>query len=509
MKYLLTLIIIYFQSNCLSQKQDYYWPTGRGDNTAFIDFSNKPIESKVRVSEVGFERTNASICDKDGNLLFYTNGCRIADSTHQVMLASDSMNYNLYYDGFLNGCNFGYREKQGVMILPDPDDEYGYYVIHKPFELDTSNPGNFHIFHQYLLYSYVDMDLNSGKGDVITKNDTILNRKYLQSAHTTAINHINGRDWWILQPGDSNLGNIYFRILLTENGFEKIDSQYVDLNYIRDVWPQKADGGGYSRFSPDGTQYAYFNLWDGLHLYDFDRETGLLSNGKSYDFGWEKNNNVWLSSVEFSPDSRFIYLINTFSLYQLDTWEDDLIASLTHIADRDTTVLSNWDYFHMMAAGPDCKIYIRSGSSTDHFSTVHSPNEKGLACDFRQADLKLAVRTGTGNFPYFPRFRVDADEKCDSTVSVVNGIDVYWRKDLKVYPNPATNRCTIELPEQTKGYLRIINQDGIVLSQVEVIQLSNKYLYNMSELHKGIYLIEYLPKDNREKTIYTSKVIKQ
>ena len=102
--------------------------------------------------------------------------------------------------------------------------------------------------------------------------------------------------------------------------------------------------------------YAYFNLWDGLHLYDFDRETGLLSNGVDLDFGWEANGDVWLSSVEFSPDSRFIYLINTFSLYQLDTWAPDLLSSLTHIADRDTTVLTRFDHFHMMAAGPDCKI---------------------------------------------------------------------------------------------------------------------------------------------------------
>jgi len=53
-------------------------------------------------------------------------------------------------------------------------------------------------------------------------------------------------------------------------------------------------------FRQMGPMYAYFNLWDGLHLFDFDRETGFLSNGVDLDFGCETNGDVWQSSVEFS-----------------------------------------------------------------------------------------------------------------------------------------------------------------------------------------------------------------
>ena len=199
------------------------------------------------------------------------------------------------------------------------------------------------------------MQANGGLGAVIIKNDTVMHRQLFQSAHMTAINHANGKDWWILNPGDTETGNIYYRTLLDETGFAELDSQAIGPILIEDEWPQKATGGGLSRFSPDVTKYAYFNLWDGLHLYDFDRETGLLSNGTYLDFGWEANNNIWMSSIAFSPDSRFIYLINTFSLYQLDTWEENLMNSLSHIADRDTSVLSLFDGFHIMAAGPDCR----------------------------------------------------------------------------------------------------------------------------------------------------------
>ena len=391
--------------------QDAYWPFGRGDNTFQLDFNNSG-ETSFTFRQVGYDRTNASISDRYGNLLFYSNGCQVADADHQIMPHGDSLNFNLFYTDFIADCRFGYIEKQGIAILPDPGNEEGYYIIHKPFEMERTPTGQLVFSKENILYSYVDMTLNGGKGDITIKNDTVIHREYLQSAHMAAIHHANGQDWWILQPADKAGDSLYYKILLDETGVARIDSQAIGPEFLPEGLPAKAPAGGYSRFSPDGTMYAYFNLWDGLHLYDFDRETGLLSNGVDLDFGWEANGNVWLSSVEFSPDSRFIYLINTFSLYQLDTWAPDLMSSLTHIADRDTTVLTRFDHFHMMAAGPDCKIYIRSGSSTDNFSIIHNPNAKGLDCDFRQADLVLSNRTGGGNFPYFPRFRVDDPEPC-------------------------------------------------------------------------------------------------
>ncbi len=504
--YSILIVFLFHFSLCSQSRQDYYWPFGRGDNTSFIDFRSKPIKSEVRISPVGFDRTNASICDNEGKLLFYTNGCQVADSTHEVMSGGDSLNINFFFTEVLNGCQYGYREKQGIVILPDPAAIEGYYIIHKPRDLDSIT---FDFSQQYILSSYVDLSHNEGKGAVTSKNDTILDRQYIQSGHMTAIQHANGKDWWILQPGDSHSGDIYFRILLSSDTI-RVDSQYVELPYIEDVWPSKATAGGYSRFSPDGTKYAYFNLWDGLHLYDFDRETGLLSNGVDLDFGWERNNNVWLSSVEFSPNSRFIYLINTFSLYQLDTWADDLMGSLTHIADRNPVVLSDWDHFHMMAAGPDCKIYIRSGSSTDYLNVIHSPNKKGEDCDFRQADMMLAARTGRGNFPYFPRFRVDETEKCDSTITMVNGIDVFWRKDLKVFPNPVSDYLTLELPEHASGYLRLVNVSGEIVLEREIFRLgTQEYRVDLSTLSAGVYLVDYLPKDNVDRQIYTARVVKE
>ena len=510
LKYLLILSYVGLTLSLSGQhKFDYYWPFGGSPSRegSQLNFQKKQVESETRENVIFFDRTNASICDAEGNLLFYTNGCRVADSTHQIMPNGDSLNFNLFYTDWIFDCFSGYFEKQGITILPDPGNEQGYYIIHKPFEMILHPDGNIDFFHSNILYSYVDMQANGGLGAVIIKNDTVMHRQLFQSAHMTAINHANGKDWWILNPGDTETGNIYYRTLLDETGFAELDSQAIGPILIEDEWPQKATGGGLSRFSPDGTKYAYFNLWDGLHLYDFDRETGLLSNGTYLDFGWEANNNIWMSSIAFSPDSRFIYLINTFSLYQLDTWEENLMNSLSHIADRDTSVLSLFDGFHIMAAGPDCKIYIRSGSTTDNFSVIHSPNEKGMACDFRQADLKLAASTGAGNFPYFPKFRVDAEEKCDSTISMVNGVTVFWRRDLSFYPNPTSDQVTLELPSQRKGYLRLLDLEGHLMEERETFGFSTTEQIDMTAYPMGTYFVEYVPNPNPDRAVWTGKVV--
>jgi len=75
---------------------------------------------------------NASICDKDGNLLMYSNGCTVADKNHQVMPNGRNLNNGDYFQMISDSCNSGYLGKQDIVILPDPGDEDGYYILHKP-----------------------------------------------------------------------------------------------------------------------------------------------------------------------------------------------------------------------------------------------------------------------------------------------------------------------------------------------------------------------------------------
>ena len=67
-------------------------------------------------------------------------------------------------------------------------------------------------------------------------------------------------------------------------------------------------------------------------LFDFDRETGLLSNYQHYAI---EDSAIWAVGAAFSPNSRYLYLSSTFDVYQLDTEAPDIAASRQQISHYD------------------------------------------------------------------------------------------------------------------------------------------------------------------------------
>jgi hypothetical protein len=166
-KYLLLLLCITFISSLFSQsKRDYVWlfgstpykdKTGVKGNT--IDFNSKGKIDSIRFYDTVWAN-NTEISDEEGNLLFYFNGCRIIDSTQNIMQNGGSINYGDMWKKYC-GRFSTYPDSQNSIILPDSGNEAGYYLIHKTTELITE-PEVY--FHGELQYSYIDMNCNEGKG---------------------------------------------------------------------------------------------------------------------------------------------------------------------------------------------------------------------------------------------------------------------------------------------------------------------------------------------------------
>jgi len=69
----------------------------------------------------------------------------------------------------------GMASREGVVILPKPDDTNQYYIIHY-----TNTDTNFvlgGLESLNLYYSIVDMSLDSGRGDLVAKNVPIIHPK--------------------------------------------------------------------------------------------------------------------------------------------------------------------------------------------------------------------------------------------------------------------------------------------------------------------------------------------
>ena len=487
----------------IENKQDYIWMFNNdfahdGLQAYVFDFNRSDSIPKAlnEYAPVAFSGNNASICDKDGNLLFYTNGCFVADRNHDIMPNGTGLNDGEYIRDFRNGdCSNGHIGLQDVIILEDPSSQSGYYLLHKRIEIENDM-----LSHTSLLYSYIDMTMNNGLGDLMEKNEAVEDSLKLMSSYLTAIRHKNAVDWWIIQPVDTL--NLYVSFLLSENGFSDPIIQKIGPEFH-----SNASASGTTKFSPDGSLYAYFNDDDNLLLFDFDRESGRLSNLKTLEVSEGGRSGIF-TSIEFSPNGRFIYLAITDTLWQVDTWEENLEDGLELIDVWNGVSDPFPTTFILQALAPDCKIYMCSGSGTLSYHVINEPNKKGKDCDFVQQGIRLPFVSATATMPNFPRFRVDDDKKCDPGITSVFGDLVFYRRDLNVYPNPFADRVTVELPENQNGQIVVFDMQGQVVWKGEQDAYRNRVELDLSHLQTGTYSIEFLPKLNEERLIYTQQLIK-
>ncbi len=376
--------------------------------------------------------TNASISDEDGNLLFYSNGCYVKDANHQIMPNGDQLNPGQVYDD--NCPDYGYTALDGLIILPQPFNSSKYYIFHQAFNTFSSTP---YYRIDRLYYSVVNMSLNNGQGEVIVKNQIILDK--LQDSGFQAIKHLNNNDWWVIVKGlDSN---VFYKVLLNEQGIASIDTQSIGGIFDDNSSEQ------YS-FTPDGNKFMSFNYGNQLKIFDFDRNTGVLSNYK----------HIVVDTLEYriqsglaiSPNSRYAYVSMIDKLYQLDLESQDIEASRILVGEFDGFLYQDTYpvYYYSMRLGPDCKIYMTALSPAPYLHVINNPDEPGLACGFVQHGIELPC-IGNYSMPNFPNYRLGTGYPvCDSNivyVSATGGFVPTPVQEVRVWPNPAREQVSLSL----------------------------------------------------------------
>ena len=92
-----------------------------------INFNTWPPSATYVFREMDFDYNAAAICDEQGNLLFYTNGCSINGPDHQEILNGGDLNPGFIHDTY---CPFGYLAEQGSTFVPQPGNTNRYYLFH-------------------------------------------------------------------------------------------------------------------------------------------------------------------------------------------------------------------------------------------------------------------------------------------------------------------------------------------------------------------------------------------
>ena len=274
----------------------------------FLNFNNPPNIAQPQGLPFYIYLSNATISDNDGNLLFYTNGCAIANKNHEIMMNGEGLNPG-QVSNF--NCEYGYLGSQSCLILPIPESASKYYLFHKAFTYDP----NLTIFPDKLYYTSVDMSLDGGLGEVVDKN-VILRDDTIRSGEMTAIKHGNGADWWLINGSYDS--DEFFTFLITADSIEGPFFQNIGF-----VNTRAGSGSGQVVFSPDGTKFARINKNDQLYLYYFDRETGLFSN---FEHIMVDDTICW-GGCAISSNSQFLY-VSTHNNLSLELISFSLIQQL-------------------------------------------------------------------------------------------------------------------------------------------------------------------------------------
>ena len=385
-----------------AQKHDNIWVLGYYGQSPhpdlggiFLDFNQASLLIYDVDTGMDFNFTDASICDAQGKLLFYTNGIYIADATHEVMENGDSINNA--------GLTYQYTETglpvpQGVLVLPAPGNDSLYYLFHGPIDFGP-NGLNTHI--PKLFYSKVNMNLNGGLGAVIEK-DHLLIEDTLAIGKLTACKHANGRDWWLLVRKDERFSRNVYRLLLTPQGVLNMGKQDAGPDII---YPNGAVGNVV--FSPDGTKYVSheirFNPRNAIDIYDFDRCTGELQHLEHFTM----DDSIFLTGgASVSPDSRLLYIVTHVSIFQFDLLAADIEATRNVVAEYDGFI--GYPYpskFGIPQIGSNGKIYIASYATDTFMHVINTPNQPGLGSHVAQHSIGLS-NLNDKSIPNFPNYRL-------------------------------------------------------------------------------------------------------
>lgn len=479
-----------FAQDFINAKYDYIWVLGvyglSNDDQHYggstIDFNYSPPLILEVERDFDFNFTNASICDHEGNLQFFTNGFKVMNFANKIIENGDTILTDLVnYD--INNLD-AMRMRQGAIILPRPASDHLYDIFHEEYSV---NPNTGATVVNRCMHTVVDMAENDGLGKVIEKS-TVIVEDTLDWGVLSATRHSNGRDWWLLLPKYGS--NVFFRFLLTPEGV-------VPMTYQSFGTAVPYAGTGQNVFSPDGSRYTRVkygympDTWE-VSFYEFDRCAGLLTSeyvfqhpgsGLNYPFGGV-----------FSANSRFFYLCEDRQLWQYDMEAPDIQDSKILVAEWDGSQTIFATGFAGGQITPDGKIYLTSGNGNYTLNMITNPDEPGVNCNLIMNGVLLPSWNNT--LPNFPNFRLGPmdDSECDTlgidNPVVLTGFGSVATYSLTLFPNPVGENLMVTLPEGSPGdsELVLFSYTGVQAGHWPLTPGVNTV--SVSALYPGIYFYQ-------------------
>lgn len=455
----------------------YYGGATNGGAFVINFDSLQPTPQLTPTRKMNFMQTNASISNENGNLLFYTNGGWIANSTGDSLL-NGRLPYGTYNNRFS-----GEEVPQECLFLPAPGDTNIYYMFYNLVEVFM--PGFF--ASKYLYYLTIDKRLDNGLGAVVQKN-VIAIGDTLIVGEITACKHGNGRDWWIVCHRINS--NLFYKLLLTPQGVSAPVSQSIGdtMHYVQAT--------GQAVFSPDGSKYSSYHARytdNDLLVLDFDRCNGDFFNPLHVSIDDSSSS----GGVAFSPNSRFLYVCSRNYVYQFDMIDTNIALSKKKVATYDGYYSPQPPFassFFLAQMANDGKIYINSTNSVVDLHRINYPDSIGISCNVAQHSVPLPAYNAF-TIPNHPNYFLGADSGsvCDTLQLAIRTNDSSSPKDkFSIFPNPASDIVQLAYtPNNKLRAIEILDVNGKIVLKSSIPQWSQFQRIDVRVLNSGIYLCRF------------------
>jgi gliding motility-associated-like protein len=399
MKNTVTLLIFLCCAFAKAQLESSYWYFGIN---AGIDFSSG---TAIAIDDGQLQTLEgcSTISDEFGNLLFYTDGSTVYNAAHVVMPNGTGLKGNS-------------SSTSSSIIVPLPNNPDRFYI----FTVDTDDQN--YRDSEGLHYSVVDMSFDGGLGDVDAsqKNIPLLS---ITSEKLTAIENGSGNGFWVI----THFEDTFYSYELTATGLNTNPvtttiTPFIELVNVPFTNVDVSAMRGYIKVNPTGDKLvaAHFsnnttadfngitNVTEArslsyaqggeLYLYDFDNNTGILSNpiplltkadgASCYGVEFSANGNyLYVETDYMTPSSTSIFNFIRGEIDQYDLNASNIAASKNVIY---TDALS--PFRGALQLGLDNKIY-HSRINRIGLSVIESPDNAGVASNYNLDGFILSTGT--------------------------------------------------------------------------------------------------------------------
>lgn len=366
MRHLLSLILALFVLSAFGQGENNWWYWGQAPG---LDFNGGAPVVELS-SPMSHSEGSATISDENGNLLFYTDGVSVWDSTHTTMPNG-------------TGLLGSWSTTQSAAIVNHPGNDSLYYI----FTCDQVG------FVNGFRYTVVDMTLNGGKGDVITTMKNQLLHTPTTEGVTVSVQP-NCSDYWVISQ-KYNTDSFYVY---------EVTSAGLNTTPVKSRSGTVSGGGsglglGTLKVSPN-QKLLCSPRWIGaghFELHDFNNSTGVVSGMKTIDYtGFGSN-----YGCEFSPNSDVLYGTSSANA---DIVQFDLTAgSGAAISATSVVIGSRSTGIGMggMQLAPDGQIYC-ARPFTNILGIIQFPDSLGTACSYQDTGINVTDNMNWG-LSYYTR----------------------------------------------------------------------------------------------------------